>query len=112
VNAIAQAAAVAALDDRAFADRCARENRQGLAQLEAGCRHLGLGFVPSVANFMLIRVGDGNRVFDALQHRGVIVRPVKSYGLPEWIRVTVGTHEQNERFLSELETATRQTAKA
>lgn len=105
VNAIAQAAAVAALDDQEFADRCARENRTGLAQLEAGCRKLGLEFVPSVANFMLVKVGDGLRVFDALQRRGVIVRPVKSYGLPEWVRVTVGSQEQNERLLRELAAA-------
>ena len=102
VNAIAQAAAVAALDDTAFAERCARENRAGLRQLEQGCRELGLEFVPSVANFMLIHVGDGLRVFDALQRRGLIVRPVKSYGLPEWVRVTVGSREQNERLLREL----------
>lgn len=102
VNAIAQAAAVAALDDREFADRCARETRAGLTQLENGCRRLGLEYVSSVANFLLIRVGDGLRVFDALQRRGIIVRPVKSYGLPEWIRVTVGTEEQNARFLREL----------
>lgn len=102
VNAIAQAAAIAALDDRDFAERCARENRAGLAQLERGCRELGLEFVPSVANFMLVRVGDGLRVFQELQQRGVIVRPVKSYGLPDWVRVTVGTREQNERLLREL----------
>jgi histidinol-phosphate aminotransferase len=105
VNAIAQAAAIAALDDTEFAAKTARENRAGLAQLERGCRDLGLEIVPSVANFMLIKVGDGARVFDALQRRGVIVRPVKSYGLPEWIRVTVGTREQNQRFLTELRTA-------
>jgi len=51
---------------------------------------------------MLVKVGDGMRVFDLLQRRGVIVRPVTSYGLPEWIRVTVGTREQNNRFLAEL----------
>jgi histidinol-phosphate aminotransferase len=102
VNAIAQAAALAALDDRAFAQRCALENRAGLTQIETGCRTLGLHYVPSVANFMLIKVGDGGRVFQQLQERGVIVRPVKSYGLPEWIRVTVGTREQNERLLAEL----------
>jgi histidinol-phosphate aminotransferase len=102
VNAIAQAAAFAALDDGEFATRCARENRAGLAQLEAGCRQLGLETVPSVANFMLVRVGDGGRVFDALQRRGVIVRPVKSYGLPEWIRITIGSAAQNERVLREL----------
>ena len=104
VNAIAQAAAIAALDDREFTEKCARENRAGLAQLEAGFRALGLEHVPSVANFMLVKVKDGGRVFDALQRRGVIVRPVKSYGLPEWIRVTVGTKAQNERFLAELKT--------
>jgi len=105
VNAIAQAAAIAALEDGEFAAKTARENRLGLAQIERGCRELGLEFVPSVANFMLVKVGDGARVFDALQRHGVIVRPVKSYGLPEWIRVTIGTHSQNERFLAELRRA-------
>jgi histidinol-phosphate aminotransferase len=107
VNAIGQAAAGAALDDHEFTRRCARENRAGLAQLEEGCRRLGLEVVPSVANFILIKVGDGNPVFESLQRRGVIVRPVKSYGLPEWVRVTVGTREQNERLLSELGEITR-----
>lgn len=102
VNAIAQAAALAALDDGEFAEKTSRENRSGLAQLERGCRELGLETVPSVANFMLIRVGDGLRAFEALQRRGIIVRPVKSYGLPEWVRVTVGTSPQNERFLAGL----------
>jgi histidinol-phosphate aminotransferase len=102
VNAIAQAAACAALDDTEFAARSARENHAGLAQLEAGCRALGLETVPSVANFMLVRVGDGARVFAALQQRGVIVRPLQPYAMPEWIRVTVGTTAQNERLLREL----------
>ena len=105
VNAIGQAAAVAALDDREFTDRCRRENRTGMAQLGEGFKRLGLEFVPSVGNFILVRVGDGGRVFDALQRRGVIVRPVKSYGLPEWVRVTVGTREQNERLLREMAAA-------
>jgi histidinol-phosphate aminotransferase len=104
VNAIAQAAAVAALDDREFTDHCARENRRGLAQLERGFGALGLEFVPSVANFSLVRVGDGVKVFDALQRRGVIVRPMKPYAMPEWLRVTVGTQPQNERLLAELGT--------
>ena len=106
VNAIAQAAALAALDDGEFAEKTARENRAGLAQLERGCAELGFEVVKSVANFMLVRVGDGMRVFDALQRRGVIVRPMKSYGLAEWVRVTVGRQEQNERLLSELRAAT------
>jgi histidinol-phosphate aminotransferase len=104
VNAIGQAAAIAALDDREFTEKCARENRAGLAQLQDAFRSLGLESVPSVANFILVKVKDGGRVFDTLQRRGVIVRPVKSYGLPEWIRVTVGTKAQNERFLKELKT--------
>jgi histidinol-phosphate aminotransferase len=102
VNAIAQAAAVAALDDREFAAMCGRENRLGLAQLENGCRTLGLEVVPSVANFLLVKVGDGMGIFDALQRRGFIVRPVKSYGLPHWVRITVGTCDQNEQLLAEL----------
>ena len=107
VNAIAQAAAVAALDDRAFTGMCVAQTRRGLRRLEAGCAGLGLTFVPSEANFLLINVGDGARVHDALLHRGVIVRPLKLYDLPEWIRVTAGTAEQNERFLAELATAVR-----
>ena len=102
VNAIAQAAALAALDDEAFVRRSIQENRAGLAQLEAGFRELGLTFVPSVGNFILVKTGAGARHFDALQRRGVIVRPVGSYGMPEWLRITVGTHPQNIRLLREL----------
>ncbi len=102
VNAIGQAAAIAALDDQAFATKCARENRAGLSQLEAGFSKLGLAFVPSVANFILVKVGDGARVFTELQQRGLIVRPMKAYGMPEWLRITVGSPAQNERLLAEL----------
>jgi len=102
VNAVAQAAAIAALDDAEFAERCARDNRAGLRQLEAGFAKLGLEWVPSVANFILVRVGDGAGVFAGLQRRGVIVRPMQSYTMPDWVRVTVGTPEQNERLLAEL----------
>jgi histidinol-phosphate aminotransferase len=102
VNAVAQAAALAALDDREFVDRCVRETRRGLKRLGEGFAALGLEFIPSEANFILAKVGDGTRVFEALQRRGVIVRPVNNYGLPEWIRVTAGTPEQNERLLREL----------
>jgi histidinol-phosphate aminotransferase len=102
VNAIGQAAATAALDDTEFAARCARENRAGLKQLELGLRALRLEYVPSVANFLLVRVGDGNRVFELMQQRGIIIRPVASYGLREWVRITVGSSAQNERVLSAL----------
>ncbi len=102
VNAIAQAAAIAAVGDLGFARRCAEANRAGLRQLAEGFGALDLETVPSVANFQLVKVGDGARVFGDLQKLGMIVRPVASYGLPEWIRVTVGSEPQNDRLLSTL----------
>ena len=102
VNAIGQAAALAALDDHEFIQKCGQENRVGLARLERGFSALGLEIVPSVANFLLVRVGDGAQVFAELQKRGVIVRPMRPYGMPEWLRVTVGTEAQNERMLTTL----------
>jgi histidinol-phosphate aminotransferase len=103
VNAVAQAAAAAALDDRKFVEKCARKNRRGLAQLRRGFRKLKVESVPSAGNFILAKVGDGARVFAELQGRGVIVRPMGGYKLPEWVRVTVGTPSQNKRLLRELE---------
>jgi histidinol-phosphate aminotransferase len=102
VNGVAAAAATAALDDDEFVLRCRRENRAGLAQLGAGFARLGLEFVPGQGNFLLVKVGDATRIFAALQQRGLIVRPVKPYGLPEWLRITVGTVMQNERLLATL----------
>ena len=102
VNAIAQAAALAALDDLEFAAKCVRETKSGLVQLATGFQRLGLETVPSCANFLLVRVGDGAKIFEALQKRGLIVRPVASYGLPEWLRITVGTHDQNSRIIDAM----------
>lgn len=102
VNAVAQAAAVAALSDDEFVARCRRENQAGLKQLEEGLRKLGAEFVPSEGNFILVKVGDGAQVFTELQRRGMIVRPMRGYGLPEWVRVTVGTAAQNETLLGLL----------
>ena len=102
VNGIGVAAAVAALDDHEFVEKCRRENRAGRALLADGCQKLGLEFVPGGGNFLLVKVGDGAAVFAALQARGIITRPVKPYGLPEWLRITVGTPAQNERMLSTL----------
>jgi len=102
VNALAQAAAMAALTDDAFVERSRATNRAGLGQLAAGCARLGIETVPSEGNFLIARVGDGVAAFQAMQRNGVIVRPLKPYGMPEWVRVTVGTAEQNERVLAEL----------
>jgi histidinol-phosphate aminotransferase len=107
VNAIGQAAAIASLEDEEFVERCIRDNRAGLAQLEEGFRGLGLTWVPSCANFILVRVGKGQAWFEALQRRGVIVRPLAPYKLAEWIRVTVGTKAQNERLLQEMSEISR-----
>lgn len=103
VNAIGQAAAIAALDDTGFVERTRATNTAGLRQLEAGFTARSLEWVPSVANFLLVKVGDGPRGFVELQKRGVIVRPMKPYGMPEWLRVTVGTEAQNTRLLAALD---------
>jgi histidinol-phosphate aminotransferase len=102
VNALAQAAAIAALEDEVFVARSRETNRAGLAQLVAGCAKLGLETVPSDGNFLMARVGDGVAAFQAMQRNGVIVRPLRPYGMPEWVRITVGTSAHNERVLSEL----------
>jgi len=107
INAIAQAAAVAALDDEAFVSKCRERNLAGLQQLVVGFDAIGLTYVPSVANFVLTKVGDGLQIFHELQTRGVIVRPMGPYGMPEWLRITVGSHQQNEMALRELTAITQ-----
>ena len=105
VNAIAQAAAVAALGDEDFV-RCTYENNlAGMRQLTEGVKALGLEFIPSHGNFVAVDVGDGPRVFNALLKRGVIVRPVAGYELPRHVRVTIGLAHENARFLSSLKEA-------
>ena len=96
---------MAALDDEGFVVKCRNENWAGLKQLEVGFEAQGREFVPSKGNFILVKVGEGARVFEALQRQGVIVRPMKPYGLAEWLRVTVGTAEQNTRLLAILPAA-------
>jgi histidinol-phosphate aminotransferase len=102
VNALAQAAALAALGDEAYVAESRALNADGRAALERAFRDRRLDFVPSHANFVLVRVGDAGRVYQRLLEQGVIVRPVANYGLPEWLRVTVGLPEENARFLDAL----------
>ena len=102
VNSIALAAAAAALNDMEFVARSYADNLQGLRQLEEGARALGLEFIPSHGNFITLRVGKAAEIFKRLLRRGVIVRPVAGYGLPEHLRVTVGTTAENDKFLSAL----------
>jgi histidinol-phosphate aminotransferase len=108
-NSLAQAAAVAALGDEAFVARSVEINRAGMAQLTAGFDGLGLRYLPSSGNFVLVRVGDGAAVYRGLLKRGVIVRPVANYRLPEWLRVTIGLPRENELFLAALREALQET---
>lgn len=102
VNSMAQTGALAALDDVKHVERTRRLNQRGLKFFTRAFRKLGLEFVPSAANFILARVGDGQGVFADMQKLGVIVRPMGGYQLPEWIRISVGTPSQNQRCLEAL----------
>jgi len=102
INAIAQAAALAALDDTAHAEKTRKNNTRGLKLFARTFRKMKLQYVPSAANFILVRVGDGQRVFTELQKLGVITRPMGGYRLPEWIRISVGTSKENQRCLEAL----------
>ena len=101
VNAAAQWAATAAVEDTEHLRRSLEVNRQGLAFLTEGLTALGVDWVPSQANFMLVRTGQVGRVFEELMRRGVIVRPVGPE-FPDHVRVTVGTPDENRKFLDGL----------
>jgi histidinol-phosphate aminotransferase len=105
VSSVAQAAALAALADTAYVAESAALNRAGLAQLTAALDAMHVAYVPSHANFLLVQVADGARIYERLLQQGVIVRPVANYGLPQHVRVTVGLPEENRRFLAALESA-------
>ena len=102
INSVAQAGALAALDDDDHRARTKANNEAGLRFFTETFQRLKLHFVPSSANFVLVKVGEGQRVFDQLQQQGIIVRPMGGYGLPEWIRISVGTGAENERCAGEL----------
>jgi histidinol-phosphate aminotransferase len=102
VNAVAQWAALAALDDEEHVRKSLEANRQGMEFLSSEFAKLGLAYVPSHGNFILLRVGNGNEVFQRLLTQGVIVRPVGAYEFPEHVRVTVGKMDENRRFIEAL----------
>jgi histidinol-phosphate aminotransferase len=101
-NALAQAGALAGLADTEHQNRTRDLNDEGLAFYHAAFAEMGLEFVPSVANFVLVRVGDGGAVFRAMMARGIIIRAMGGYKLPEWVRISVGTKAQNERCIAAL----------
>jgi len=103
VSDIAQAAAVAALFDDEFVEQSRLLNKQGRQTLTEGFLRLGLQWIPSHGNFVCVKVGRGAEIFQRLLKQGVIVRPIASYGMPEYLRITIGTESENARFLSALE---------
>jgi histidinol-phosphate aminotransferase len=102
INSIAQAGALAALDDEEHMRKTKKNNARGLKFYEAACRELNLEFIPSTGNFVLVRVGNGQQVFEQMQKLGVIVRPMGGYQLGEWIRISVGTVGENARCVQAL----------
>jgi histidinol-phosphate aminotransferase len=102
INSIAQAGALAALADTDHIAATRANNAMGVQYLQTAFAQLGLRFIPSHANFVLVKVGDGARVFAELQRRGVVTRPMGSYGLGEWLRISVGTAAENARCIAGL----------
>jgi histidinol-phosphate aminotransferase len=102
VSGVGQVAALAALADVEHQRETKRLVDEGRAFFEKEFRAMKLSFVPSAANFVLVKVGDGLAVFRALLQRKVIVRAMKGYNLPEWIRITIGTMDQNQKCITAL----------
>jgi len=101
-NGIAQAGALAGMNDVEHVRETCRITKEGRDFLQTVFADLDLDFVPGVANFVLVRVGDGDAIFKQLLSEGIIVRAMRSYGLPDWIRVSIGTMDQNRRFAETL----------
>ena len=104
-NNLAIAAAVAALDDHEFVASSYALNRSGMAQIVGGLKRLGCTHIPSHGNFVTFRLADAAQVNQRLLQQGVIVRPIGGYGMPDWLRVTIGSESENARFLAALEVA-------
>lgn len=102
VSAVSEAAAVAALSDSEFPEKARLLNERERSRVQAALSTAGIKFVPSCGNFVLLRTGNSRESSVALMRRGVIVRPMEGYGLPEWIRVSIGLPEENDVFLREL----------
>lgn len=101
-NELAQMAALASIADTSHVEATVTNNREGRELFEKTFAEMGLEYVPSHANFVLVKVGDGDRVFGEMLKKGVIVRAMRGYKLPEWVRISVGTPAENERCLTVL----------
>ena len=103
VNSLSQVAAIAALEDSEFLNHCNKANSMGRKQLDEGLTRLGLKVYGGSANFVFVQVGQGQELFQKLQAKGIIIRPLDSYKLPEYVRITIGTESQNDRILKVFE---------
>jgi len=103
VNSLAQVAALAALQDASFLEKCVEVNRKGMEQVTQAFNKLGISFIPSFGNFVSFRIGNATSMYQSLLKQGVIVRPVANYGMPEYLRVSIGLEAENARFLQALE---------
>ncbi len=110
VNSMAQAAAVAALDDAGFVRQTFELNIKGMAQLSEGLSSLNIDFIPSYGNFISFHVVNAARIYRRLLEMGVIVRPISSYAMPDYLRVSIGLESQNQKFLSALKQILGETA--
>ncbi len=104
-NNLALAAATAALDDYVFIEKSYAQNRAGMEQIVAGLAALDLQRLPAYGNFVTFKAGDAASVNQKLLKQGVIVRPIAAYGMPQWLRVTIGSENENARFLEALSQA-------
>ena len=103
VNTLAQVAALAALEDVEHVGRCRDENRTQLNRLADFCEEHGLGYIPSVANFISVEFGDRTKeIYQSLLHKGVIVRPLDNYGMPNHLRITVGRESEMSQLYESL----------
>lgn len=105
VTSLGQAAALAGMDDEEHIRNTLHVNQEGMAFLERELTRLNIPFVPSQANFLLVRVGEGRAVYEKLLRLGVIVRPMNSYGLPHHVRISVGLPEENRKLIAALKKA-------
>lgn len=102
VNSLAQIGAVAALKDKSHLERSIEVNRKGKEYLYGEFKKLGLNYVPTEANFILVKAGNGRNIYNRLLKNGVIIRPLDGYKFPDYIRVTIGLPEENKRFIEAL----------
>lgn len=102
LNSIGQVGALAALADEEHQRRTKETVDSGRAYMAGEFRRMGVQFVPGVGNFLMVNVGDGPRIFREMLTRKIIVRPLVGYGLNEWVRISIGTMEQNQQCISAL----------